>query len=132
MRNKKTPEQWRELILRRQFFRGSNIDYCKKHHISVKMFYKKRIQFAVNTLNVNEQERETATVAAPYHTESIDSEPSSPRFIPVLPCTTQSSELTSANPMQTQFTYDTRTGILTLPASIPISDVVLLLQGIVS
>lgn len=51
MRNQKTPEQWRELIHRQQFFNGSNIEYCKKHHISVKMFYKKRVQFAANVLN---------------------------------------------------------------------------------
>lgn len=130
MSNQKTPEQWRELIHRRQFFNGSNIDYCKKHHISVKMFYKKRVQFAANILNVNELACATETVSVPSHTESIESVPSSPRFIPVLPSTTKPSEPTSANSMQNHFTYNTRTGVLTLPASIPMSDVVLLLQGI--
>lgn len=128
MRNKKTSEQWRELIQQRQFFSGSNIDYCKKHHISVKMFYKKRVQFAANALN--EQAHTVAPV--PSYVEAPVSIPRSPRFIPVLPSATPLSEPTSANPTQTHFTYNTRTRVLTLPISIPISDVFLLLQGILS
>lgn len=50
MRNQKTPEQWINLIKRRPLFDGSNIDYYKKLHISVKMFYKKRVQFAAENL----------------------------------------------------------------------------------
>lgn len=128
MRNQKTPEQWRELIHRRQFFNGSNIDYCKKHHISVKMFYKKRVQFAANVLN--ERDHTTASVSVPSHAESIESMPSSPRFIPVLSSTAQYSNPATAHSLQTNFTYNTHTGVLTLPGSITISDVVLLLQGI--
>ncbi|MGL5953428.1 MAG: hypothetical protein ACRCZ3_09950 [Providencia rustigianii] len=128
MRNQKTPEQWRELIQRRQFFSGSNIDYCKKHHISVKMFYKKRVQFTTNTLN--EQTHVTTSVSVPTNSNVPESMPSSPRFIPVLPSTVPDSNSTTANSVQTHFTYNTHTGVLTLPTSIPISDVVLLLQGI--
>jgi len=42
MKTRRTPEQWQKLIAGREAFRGTNIEFCKQHNISITSFYKHR------------------------------------------------------------------------------------------
>ena len=40
MKNRRTPEQWQSLIAKRGSFTGTNIEFCRRHGISITSFYK--------------------------------------------------------------------------------------------
>lgn len=122
----KTPEQWRQLIQLRQSFAGSNVDFCKKHNISVKMFYKNRARYP--GLPLSKTTSKPTLVSPNASSMGITPGPGVPRFVAVTSTSEERSTLL-ISPTES-LSYNTRTGALTLPASFPITDMIALLKGL--
>ncbi|QDF66971.1 IS66 family insertion sequence element accessory protein TnpB [Shewanella sp. SNU WT4] len=42
MTTHKTSQQWRQLLLQRNTFSGTNIEFCQQHNVSITTYYKQR------------------------------------------------------------------------------------------
>lgn len=116
MKQHKTIEEWKTLLQLRQSFQGSNVEFCKKHHLSLKTFYRRRVQLGFNTSDAKLQ---------PKNQDITDSS-RAPRFIAV------TASLTSP-PLPDEhvsFSFNIQTGIFSFPPSLPLTDVVTLIRGL--
>lgn len=96
----KTATQWQALFERRKTFGGTNIEFCKQHNVAITTYYKKR-----GLLQAQNQL------------------PS--RFVQVK----QTTEIT-AQPGHSTLLFDTHSGQLTLPASLPTHGIVSIIKGL--
>ena len=96
----KTATQWQQLFERRKTFDGTNIEFCQHHNVAITTYYKKR-----GLLQAQNQ--------------------LSSKFVQVK----QTTEITAQSDHATLL-FDTHSGQLTLPASLPTHDIVAIIKGL--
>ena len=106
MATHKTSQQWQQLLLQRSTFSGTNIEFCQQHNVSITTYYKQR------ALLVKQQQHLSVPAQTSNATQS--------RFIQLKQTTTEVCAQTHQQPML----FNTRTGQLTLPADLAITDIV--------
>jgi len=102
MTTHKTSTQWQQLFERRKIFDGTNIEFCQHHNVAITTYYKKRGLF-----------------------QSQNPLPS--RFVQVK----QTTEIPAQREYSTLL-FDTHSGQLTLPASLPTHDIVSIIKGLMA
>lgn len=111
MKTYRTSTQWQQLLQQRNDFSGTNIEFCQYHNVSITTYYKQRALLA----------EELPKPSCPTQMPS----PTASRFIQVKQ-TTQVSAQSHQNTVQ----FDTRTGQLTLPIDLAMTDIVAIIKGL--
>ncbi|QDF65311.1 IS66 family insertion sequence element accessory protein TnpB [Shewanella sp. SNU WT4] len=112
MTTHKTSQQWRQLLLQRNTFSGTNIEFCQQHNVSITTYYKQR------ALLGKQQYQPSVSEQTSHATQS--------RFIQLKQTTTEVCTQTHQQPML----FNTRTGQLTLPADLATTDIVTIIKGL--
>ncbi|QDF67653.1 IS66 family insertion sequence element accessory protein TnpB [Shewanella sp. SNU WT4] len=112
MTTHKTSQQWRQLLLQRNTFSGTNIEFCQQHNVSITTYYKQR------ALLGKQQYQPSVSEQTSHATQS--------RFIQLKQTTTEVCAQTHQQPML----FNTRTGQLTLPADLATTDIVTIIKGL--
>ncbi|WP_244325819.1 hypothetical protein [Shewanella aestuarii] len=55
MKTYRTAAQWLELLQQRSNFKGTNIEFCQQHNVSIATYYKQRALLVKQQLSVPEQ-----------------------------------------------------------------------------
>ncbi|GGB69244.1 IS66 family insertion sequence element accessory protein TnpB [Shewanella inventionis] len=111
MKTYRTAAQWLGLLQQRSNFKGTNVEFCQHHNVSITTYYKQRALQAENQQKITLPKRATSS-----------------RFIQLKQTTTDVCEYTHQNALQ----YDTRTGQLMLPANLATTDIVTIIKGLMA
>ena len=114
MTTHKTSQQWRQLLLQRNTFSGTNIEFCQQHNVSITTYYKQR------ALLGKQQYQPSVSEQTSHATQS--------RFIQLKQTTTEVCAQTHQQPML----FNTRTGQLTLPADLATTDILTIIKGLMA
>ena len=114
MTTHKTSQQWRQLLLQRNTFSGTNIEFCQQHNVSITTYYKQR------ALLGKQQYQPSVPAQMSNATQS--------RFIQLKQTTTEVCAQTHQQPML----FNTRTGQLTLPADLATTDILTIIKGLMA
>ncbi|QDF65875.1 IS66 family insertion sequence element accessory protein TnpB [Shewanella sp. SNU WT4] len=112
MTTHKTSQQWRQLLLQRNTFSGTNIEFCQQHNVSITTYYKQR------ALLGKQQYQPSVSEQTSHATQS--------RFIQLKQTTTEVCTQTHQHPVL----FDTRTGQLTLSADLATIDILTIIKGL--
>ena len=112
MKTYRTKTQWQQLLQQRSNFKGTNIEFCLQHNVSITTYYKQRALLAEG------QPKSSVPELTPTPTLS--------RFIQVKQTMTEVCAGTHQHPVL----FDTRTGQLTLPADLATTDIVSIIKGL--
>ncbi|QDF65299.1 IS66 family insertion sequence element accessory protein TnpB [Shewanella sp. SNU WT4] len=114
MTTHKTSQQWRQLLLQRNTFSGTNIEFCQQHNVSITTYYKQR------ALLGKQQYQPSVSEQTSHVTQS--------RFIQLKQTTTEVCTQTHQHPVL----FDTRTGQLTLSADLATTDILTIIKGLMA
>ena len=114
MTTHKTSQQWRQLLLQRNTFSGTNIEFCQQHNVSITTYYKQR------ALLGKQQYQPSVSEQTSNATQS--------RFIQLKQTTTEVCTQTHQHPVL----FDTRTGQLTLSADLATTVIVTIIKGLMA
>ncbi|QDF65694.1 IS66 family insertion sequence element accessory protein TnpB [Shewanella sp. SNU WT4] len=112
MTTHKTSQQWRQLLLQRNTFSGTNIEFCQQHNVSITTYYKQR------ALLGKQQYQPSVSEQTSHATQS--------RFIQLKQTTTEVCTQTHQHPVL----FNTRTGQLTLSADLATIDILTIIKGL--
>ena len=118
MKTYKTVAQWLGLLQQRSNFKGTNVEFCQHHNVSITTFYKQRALLAEG------QSKSSVPELTPTPTPT----PTLSRFIQVKQTMTEVCAHTHQHPVL----FDTRTGQLTLPADFATTDIVTIIKGLMA
>lgn len=113
MKTYRTKTQWQQLLQQRSNFKGTNIEFCQQHNVSITTYYKQRALLV-------KQSKPNLTELTPTPTLS--------RFIQVKQTMTEVCAHTHQHPVL----FDTRTGQLTLAADLATTDIVTIIKGLMA
>lgn len=114
MKTYRTKTQWQQLLQQRSNFKGTNIEFCQQHNVSITTYYKQRALLAEG------QPKSSVPEQTSNATQS--------RFIQLKQTTTDVCAQTHQQPML----FNTRTGQLTLPADLATTDIVTIIKGLMA
>ena len=112
MKTYRTAAQWLELLQQRSNFKGTNIEFCQHHNVSITTYYKQRALLAEYQPNST----------LPLQTTN----PTPSRFIQLKQTTTEVCAQTHQNGVQ----FDIRTGQLMFPTNLATNDIVAIIKGL--
>ncbi|WP_168195121.1 IS66 family insertion sequence element accessory protein TnpB [Shewanella sp. SNU WT4] len=118
MKTYKTAAQWLGLLQQRSNFKGTNVEFCQHHNVSITTYYKQR------ALLVKQQQQQQQHLIVPAQTSNATQS----RFIQLKQTTTEVCAQTHQQPML----FNTRTGQLTLPADLATTDILTIIKGLMA
>ncbi|QDF65449.1 IS66 family insertion sequence element accessory protein TnpB [Shewanella sp. SNU WT4] len=112
MKTYKTAAQWLGLLQQRSNFKGTNVEFCQHHNVSITTYYKQR------ALLGKQQYQPSVSEQTSHATQS--------RFIQLKQTTTEVCTQTHQHPVL----FNTRTGQLTLSADLATIDILTIIKGL--